>query len=223
MESDGRLKQGEKEGVWRKSLEQRRQEEQEQRRHVEQEQTTGQEQGKKVHFGEEEQSEETRAESTDEPEVTSRLMEVRTGRGSAGLVRSGDERCWADETSGKGKGKGTGGKSEHEGKGGSGSKGMQQGTRTMKDEDEEEEHPQDARKMVARIKEEEEGQGKQVRAAPNMVAGASHPQAMSDPAENEGKKRQRKANNSAVRKKEEILRLPRGWRTSETSSIVRWA
>ena len=67
----------------------------------EQEQTTGQEQGKKVLFGEEEQPEETRAASTDEPEVTSRFVEVRTGRGSACLVRGGDERCWADETSRK--------------------------------------------------------------------------------------------------------------------------
>ena len=45
-------------------------------------------QGKKVHFGGEEQSEETRAESTDEPELTGRFAEARTGRGSAGLVRS---------------------------------------------------------------------------------------------------------------------------------------
>ena len=83
-------------------------------------------------------SEETRAESTDEPEVTSRFAEVRTGRGSAGLLRGGDERCWADETCGKGKGKGNGEKGEHESKGGFGSKGTKQGRRTMKDEDEEE-------------------------------------------------------------------------------------
>ena len=75
--------------------------EQEQTRKEEQEQTTGQEQGKKVRCREEEQSEETRAESTDEPEVTSRFVEMRTGRGSADLVRGGDERCWADETSRK--------------------------------------------------------------------------------------------------------------------------
>ena len=48
--------------------EQRRQEEEEQRREEEQDQTTGQEHGKKVRFGEEEQS-----------EVTSRFAEVRTG------------------------------------------------------------------------------------------------------------------------------------------------
>ena len=84
-----------------------RREEQEQRRQEKQEQNSEQEQGKKVRFGEEEQPlEETRAESTDEPEVTGRLVEVRTGRGSAGLLRGGDERHWADESNRKGKGKG---------------------------------------------------------------------------------------------------------------------
>ena len=43
-----------------------------------------------------------------------------TGRGSAGLVRGGDERCRTDETSRKGKGKGNGGKGEHDGKAGGG-------------------------------------------------------------------------------------------------------
>ena len=88
------------------------QEQGEQRRLAAQEHNTGQEQskqGKGVRFGEEEQSGETRAESTDEPEVTGRTTEVRTGRGSAGLVRGGDERRWTDETSRKGKGKGNGG------------------------------------------------------------------------------------------------------------------
>ena len=65
-------------------------------------------QEKRVRVGDEEQSEETRAESTDEPEVTGRLVEVRTGPGSAGLVRGGDERHLADESSRKGKGKGNG-------------------------------------------------------------------------------------------------------------------
>ena len=70
----------------------RRQQEKEQRRQGEQEQHPGQEQskqGKQVGFGDEEQS--------------------RTGRGSSGLVRGGDERCRTDETR-KGKGKGNGGK-----------------------------------------------------------------------------------------------------------------
>ena len=91
--------------------------EQEQRRQEEQEQTTGQEQGKKVRFGEEEESEETRAQNPDEPEVTGGFAEVRTGRGSAVLIRGGDERRRTDETSRRGKEKGNGGKGEHEGKG----------------------------------------------------------------------------------------------------------
>ena len=88
--------------------------------------------------------------------------EMRTGRGSAGLVRGGDERCQADETSRKGKGKGNGGKGEHEGKGGGfGRKGKQQET----------------------VEEQDEW----VQMAPNMGAGGSHPQAMSDPGEEENK------------------------------------
>ena len=72
--------------------EEQRREGQVQRRQEEQEQNPEQEQGMKVRFGEEGPLEETRAESTDEPEVTGRLVEVRTGRGSTGLVRGGDER-----------------------------------------------------------------------------------------------------------------------------------
>ena len=112
------------------------------------------------------QSEETRAESTGELEVTRRFSEVRTGRGSAGLVRGRDERCWADETREKGNGKGNGRRGSMKAKG-FGSKGTQQGTRTMKDDDEEEEL-------------EERG-----RVAPYM-GGGSHPQAISDLAETEG-------------------------------------
>ena len=70
----------------------------------EQEQNTGQEQGKQdkqVRFSQEEQQEGTKAESTGEPEVTGRLAEMRTGRGSSGLVRRRDEKCQADETSRK--------------------------------------------------------------------------------------------------------------------------
>ena len=87
----------------------RRQQEEEQRRQGEQGQHPGQEQSKQdkqVDLGDQEQA---RAKSTDEPEVMGRLAEVRTGRGSSGLVRGGDERCRADETR-KGKGKGNGGK-----------------------------------------------------------------------------------------------------------------
>ena len=50
---------------------------------------TERERCKNVRFGGEEQSEETGAQSTDEPEVTSGFAEVRTGRGSAGLIRGG--------------------------------------------------------------------------------------------------------------------------------------
>ena len=62
--------------------EQRRQEEQRQRRQEEQGQNTGQEQskqGKQVRFGEEEETKETRAESTDEPEATRSLAAAQTG------------------------------------------------------------------------------------------------------------------------------------------------
>ena len=92
--------------------EQRRQEEQEQRRQQEQGQTAAREQGKQVRFNQEEQLEEKKTEGTDEPEVTGRLAEMRTGRGSAGLVRGREDRCQTDETSRKGKGKGTGEKGE---------------------------------------------------------------------------------------------------------------
>ena len=85
----------------------------------------------------EQEEQEQRAENTDEPEVTGRAVEVRTGRGSAGLVRGGDERHCADESSRKGKGKGNGGKGEHGSKGGAGSKGTQQVENSVTDEDQE--------------------------------------------------------------------------------------
>ena len=65
----------------------KRGEKHEQRRQEEQEQNAEQQPGKKVCFGEEEQLEETRVESTDEPEVTGQIGEMITGRGTAGLVR----------------------------------------------------------------------------------------------------------------------------------------
>ena len=111
-------------GVWR-AVEARRKErgeEQEQRRQEEHEQISGQEQGKKLRLSEEEPFEETRAESTDEPEVTGRLAEVRTGKGSAGFVRGEDERCWTNESRRKGRGKGHEGKGEHGNEGGQGCK-----------------------------------------------------------------------------------------------------
>ena len=68
--------------------------------------------GKQVRFAEEQQLEKTRAANAGEPEVIGIAIEVRTGSGSAGLVRGEDERCRADETNRKGKGKGNGGKGE---------------------------------------------------------------------------------------------------------------
>ena len=131
----------------------RQQQEEEPRRRGEQGHHLGQEQskqGKHMRCGDEEQFEEA---------------EVRTGRGSAGLVRGRDERCRADETNRKGKGKGNGGKGEHEGKGGGfGHKGK---------------HPE------TREREEE-----RVRMAPNMGAGGSHPQATSDPGKEEKEKKE---------------------------------
>ena len=106
-------------GVWQ-VVEARRKgmdEDQEQRRQAQQGQEQSK-QGKHVRFGDEQQLGKTGAENAGEPEVMRKTTEVRTGRGSTGLVRGGDERCQADETSRKGKGKGNGGKGEHEGKGG---------------------------------------------------------------------------------------------------------
>ena len=141
----------------------KRQQEEEQRRQRKQGQHPGQEeskQGKQVRFGEEQRLGKTGAENAGEPEVMGRTTEVRTGRGSAGLARGGDEGYRADETSRKGKGKGNGGKGEHEGKGGGfGHSGKQQETREKEEE--------------------------RFRMAPNMGAGGSHPQATSDPGEGE--------------------------------------
>ena len=102
----------------------------------------------------------TGPENAGEPEVMGRTTELRTGRGSTGLVRGGDERFRADETSRKGKGKGNGGKGEHEGKGGG--------------------FGHNEKQQEMREREEE-----RVRMAPNMGAGGSHQQATSDPGEGE--------------------------------------
>ena len=89
---------------------------------------TEQGQDKKVCFAEEDQPEEIQAHGTDEQDeldVMRRLEEVKTGKGSAGLVRGGDERRQANEIRGKGIGKGNGGEEKHGEKGGIGSKGTQ--------------------------------------------------------------------------------------------------
>ena len=105
------------------------------------------------------------AQNTDEEDVMSGLEELRTGRGSAGLVRVGDERCKTDETSRKGKGKGNGGKGEHGSKRRVGSKGAQQvenlvmdedqeNMRAMTSEEEEENHKEDVRKLIEMVQKE---------------------------------------------------------------------
>ena len=101
-------------GIWQ-AVEARRKgrdEEQEERRQAQQGEEQSK-QGKQVRFGEEQQLVKTGVENAGEP-VMGRTTEVRTGRGSTGLVRGRDERCWADGTNRKG----NGGKGEHEGKGG---------------------------------------------------------------------------------------------------------
>ena len=178
---------------WAVEARRRRKDEEQEQRQEEQGQNTGQEQGKKgkqVHFGEGKQTEKTRAESIDEPEMTSELAEVRTGRGSAGLVKGRDKKCLTNETCRKGKGKGDEGKGEHGCKGGAGNKGTlhvenlvvdedQENMRAMKSEEEEENHKEDVRKFVEMIqKEGKEQEEQRDRVAPNMGAGGSHSQAV---------------------------------------------
>ena len=76
-----------------------------------------------------------------------------------------DEKHKLNETWSKGKGKGNGGKGEHEGKGENGGKGFQQSGKMLKSEEE--------------AGEEDE----RVQVAPNIGAGGSYPQAMTDPEE----------------------------------------
>ena len=179
--------------------------EQAQRRH-EQGQNTGQEQGKKgkqVYSGEEEQTEKIQEESTDEHEIMSKLAEVRTRRGSVGLVQGGAERCLTNKTHGKGKGKGNEGKGEHGRKGGAGNKGTlhvensvtdedQENKRAMTSEKEEGNNKEDVRKLVEMMQKEEMKQEEQrCRVALNMEVGGSHHQATSDPREKEAEERRK--------------------------------
>ena len=130
------------------------------------EQVAEQEQDKKVRFREEEQPEETRAQSTNEQGVSSGFEDVRTGTGRAGLVRGGDERCRTDETTGEGEGKGNGGEEEHGGKGKLGSKEARQDGKQDEEDD-------------------------LVQVAPNMEGGGSYPEAMADPEEECGSARKK--------------------------------
>ena len=70
--------------IFRQAVEAKRREKVQER-----ESTAGQVQGMQVCFREEEQSEETRAQSTDEQDMMTGHEEERTGRGSAGPVRGG--------------------------------------------------------------------------------------------------------------------------------------
>ena len=181
IEARRRGKDAEQEQRRQQEQKQRRHEEQRQRRQEEQGQITGQEQGKtgkQVHFGDEEQTKEMWAESTVEPETTSKLAELRTGRGSSSPVRGRDERCWTNETRRKGKGKGNGGKGEHGCKAGTRSKGTLHVENFVTDEDiknmramkseKEENHKEDVRKLVEMMqKEEEEQEEQRDRVAPN--------------------------------------------------------
>ena len=165
---------------------------------------------KQVHFSEEERLEETQAESTDELKMTSRSEEVRTGRGSACFVQRTDEKCLTNEICRKGKGKGNGGKGEHGRNGGEGNKGAMHVENLVMDEDQEnmrattseENHEEDVRKFVEMVqkeeielemmqKEEMEKDEQRGRVAPNMGASGSHPQAASDPREEEAGERRK--------------------------------
>ena len=186
------------------------------KRDEEQGQSMGQEQDtkdKQVHFGEEEPLEETQAESTDEPKVTSRLEEVRTGRGSACLVQGIDEKCLTNETCRKGKG--DGGKGEHGRKGGTGSKGALHVESSVMDEDQEnmtamtseekkKNYKEEVRKLVEMVqkeemelemiqKEEMEQEEQRGRVPPNTGASGSHFQATSGPQEEEAEERRKRA------------------------------
>ena len=147
-----------------------------------------------MRFGEEQQLGKTGAENAGEPEVTVRTTEVRTDRGSAGLVRGGDKRCRADETSRKGKGKGNEGKCEHEGKGGGfGHKGKQQ---------------EETR---------ERRNGSEWRQTWGPVAHTPRPCRI------RGRERWRKEMQQRNEEKEEILKLLGEWQERESSPLVRWA
>ena len=105
-----------------------------------------------------EQPEETRAQSTDEPEVTSGFAEVNKGRGSAGLIRSEDEWRRTDPTSRRGKekgaAKGSAGKAEHHGKAGFAGKGEQQNTTMLRSEEEEEQLEENEDKKQKQLRNE---------------------------------------------------------------------
>ena len=123
---------------------------------------------------------EVQAKDVDDWKMTRNFAETgekkvtREGRGCAGLVQGEDETHRMNETSAKGKGKRNGGKGEHGGKGDKGGKSFQQSAKMMKGEEDQEADEEDERGRVA----------------PNMGAGGSHPQATSDPGEEEKEKKE---------------------------------
>ena len=142
-----------------------------------------QRQRKKEQRRREEPLEEMRTESTDEPEVTGKFADVKTGRGSASLVRGEvDSHDKLDETRGKGKGKENGGKGEHGGKGDMGGKGIQQSAKKMKGEEElRSEENETQKELMDEEEQEEDEEDDRVQVAPNTGAGGSHPRATTDP------------------------------------------
>ena len=166
------------------------------RKDAEQRQNTEQEQGKKgkqVRFGEEEETKETQAESTDEQNVRVGRQRYRQAEEVLGSSK-GEMKGVGRTRPGKAKERVTEERCEHEGKGGAGSKGRQQvensvidedqgNTGAMRNEEEEEEnHREDVSKLVEiKQKKEDAHEGQRDRMAPNMGAGGSHPQAMAVP------------------------------------------
>ena len=127
----------------------------------------------------EEQSEKVREQSTDVQDATSGLDEVRTGRGSTGLVR-GRKESSDGRDQGERERKRERRKRRNGNKGGLGSKGTneaQQSTRMIKGTDEDD------------LEEKELEEDERVQVAPNMGAGGSHPQAMTDPGEEDGRRK----------------------------------
>ena len=154
-------------GIWQ-AVEARRKgrdEEQEERRRAQQGQEQSK-QSKQVRFGEEQQLGKMGAENAGEPEAMGKTAQLRTGRGSAGLVR-GEMRDAGRTRPAKGK-----------------EKGMEERVSTKAKE---EDLGTAGKQQEMREREEE-----RVRMAPNMGAGGSHPQAMADPEEEEMKEEEKK-------------------------------
>ena len=159
------------------------------------EQLAEQEQGKKVRFREEEHPEKTRAQSI-EQNVTGDLEEVRTGRGSAGLVRGEMRGVGRTRPAGKAKEKVT----------------EERVNMKAKEEDL-------ATKENTQRRGRERRSGSEWRQTWGPVAHTPRPcriRKRREMAEGEGEQQ-------CNEEKEEILKFLRGWQEKETSPIVRWA